>query len=320
MCNLSSVKQIGSRTRMNAMNRFSHGELDGAGKALVDTLFQRQPPWTVASISGFDAAFFSGLVIAAKPTKMVEVGVASGWGSVVMLSALEAAGVQDYEYVGVDIADRFFYDSQYATGEAVTEVLPDSASKYSLMTGRSIGEVAGEIGGGVDFAFIDAHHMHPWATLDLLALLPFMVPESWVALHDLSLCLKADQDHHNRGPKYLFEGWDGEKVHSIQEPTMAGAIRLGALPEEHLSLLIDVLYTPWEMPVDQRFIAPIEATIADNYGSEWGQKLARAAEVGNYFANKMHATEAVAPPQSLKSTLALAARQLSGALVRPFRR
>src|SRR5262249_32603996 len=161
-----------------------------------------------------------------KPKKIVEVGVASGWGSVIFMQALENAGAEDYNYFGVDIAERVFYDANYATGQAVEKVVTTLATRDQLLTGQEIAEADPEIAGDIDLAFIDAHHMHLWATLDLLSLLPFLVPGSWVALHDLNLCRKADQEHRNRGPKYLFDAWDGDKAHSVETPTMAGAIRI----------------------------------------------------------------------------------------------
>ncbi|WP_315385740.1 class I SAM-dependent methyltransferase [Microvirgula aerodenitrificans] len=276
---------------MKIFEQFSHGSLDRVGQPLTDAMYRQRPKWTVASISEYDAAFFSGLVMAVKPRKIVEVGVASGWGSVMLLKALEAAGVEDHHYIGVDIAERFFYDANYATGQAVGEVVPSLASRYHLLTGRSIAEVAPELGGGIDFAFIDAHHMHPWATLDLLSLLPFLVPGTWVAMHDLNLCRKEDQEHRNRGPKYLFDAWDDDRAHSVQVPTMAGAIRIGAKPEDHLPLLLDVLYTPWELPVEERFLAPLVAMLTKHYGDEWGAKFQHATEVGNYLSNKMHSRD-----------------------------
>lgn len=276
---------------MKIFEQFPLGSLDASGRPLTNQMYMQRPTWTVASISDYDAAFFAGLVMAVKPHKIVEVGVASGWGSVMLLKALETVGVTDHQYIGVDIAERFFYDENYATGQAVGEVVPTLASNYRLLTGRSIAEVAQELGGGIDFAFIDAHHMHPWATLDLLSLLPFLVPGSWVAMHDLNLCLKEDQEHRNRGPKYLFDAWEGDRVHSVQVPTMAGAIRLGARPEEHLPLLIDVLYTPWELPVDERFLAPLASLLSKYYGDEWGAKFRRATEVGNYLSHKMHSRD-----------------------------
>lgn len=276
---------------MKLFEQFELGQLDKAGRPLVDGMWKQRPIWAVASISDYDASFFAGLLMTVKPKKIVEVGVASGWGSAILLKAAAQLEGDNYEYIGVDIAERFFYDANFATGQAVQEVVPNLAQRYNLITGGSIAEVAPEIGGNIDFAFIDAHHMHPWATLDMLSLLPFMKPGSWVALHDLSLCRKEDQEHQNRGPKYLFEGWEGDKAHSIQVPTMAGAIKIGDDPSSHLPLLLDILYTPWELPVEQRFIDPLLNLISVRYGADWGAKFKRATEVGNYFSNKMHSQD-----------------------------
>lgn len=297
---------------MRIFEQFAIGELDQAGRPLTDAMYRQRPAWTVASISDQDAAFFVGLLMAVRPGKIVEIGVASGWGSVMLLEALEAAGVEQYEYFGVDIAERFFYDDNYATGQAVSEVVPALARRYRLLTGCSITEVAPQIGGGIDFAFIDAHHMHPWATLDLLSVLPFLVPESWVALHDLNLCLKEDQEHRNRGPKYLFDAWDGDKLHSVQVPTMAGAIRLGPRPEDHLPLLLDLLYTPWEMPVEERFITPLVALLTERYGTARGTEVRRAAELGNYLVNKMHSPDIDALTAEIGRLRASAATRVGG--------
>jgi predicted O-methyltransferase YrrM len=297
---------------MRLFEQFSFGELDQLGRPIADELFPTRPKWAVASISDFDASFFAGLAIATSPKKIVEVGVASGWGSALLLRALSKDRNLDFQYYGVDISERFFYDSAYATGQAVEAVVPDLKSRYQLITGHSIAEVSERIGTGVDFAFIDAHHMHPWATLDLLSVLPFLKPTSWVALHDLSLCRKEDQEHRNRGPKYLFEGWEKDKAHSVQIPTMAGAIRIGDRTEDHLPLLLDILYTPWELPVEQRYISAVTSLISKNYGDEWGRKFSRAAEVGNYLANKMHSHDIDALTAEIARLRATASARVRG--------
>ena len=276
---------------MRTFQQFSYGQIDALGASLARELWAKQPAWAVASISEADAAFLAGLVIATRPRKLVEVGVASGWGSCVLFAALRAAGLDASEIHGVDIAERFFYDAAYATGQCVRDVLPAELPRYRLLTGVTMGECAPTIGAGVDLAFIDAHHMHPWATLDLLAMMPFVTPGSWIAMHDLNLSRKEDQEHRNRGPKYLFEGWDGDKAHSIQEPTMAGAIRLSDDPAANLPLLLDILYTPWELTVDRSASEAVCAIVEAAYGKSWSARFRRAVEVGNYHVSKVNSAE-----------------------------
>lgn len=294
---------------MQTFQRFAPGHVDDVGTPVVRELWPRQPAWAVASISDIDAAFFAGLVIETRPRKLAEIGVASGWGSCVLMRALEVAGVGDGEIHGVDIAERFFYDAAYATGQCVHDVMPHWLDRYRLRTGVTAGECAPGIGPGIDFAFIDAHHMHPWATLDLLAVMPFMQPGSWVAMHDLNLSRKEDQEHRNRGPKYLFEGWDDDKLHSRQEPTMAGALRVPDDPAAKLPLLLDILYTPWELPVDTRASNAVCAIVESRYGAAWAARFRRAVEIGNYHVSKVQSPDI----DDLRRQLAAAVR------IRPYR-
>lgn len=276
---------------MKLFETYAFGHLDAIGAPVVAALWPRQPRWAVSSISERDAAFFTGLAIEARPGKVLEIGVASGWGSCVLFRALEVAGRTDTLVHGVDVAPRFFCDEAYATGQCVPDVMPECAPRYRLRTGVTIGECAPAIGGGIDFAFIDAHHMHPWATLDLLAILPFLVPGGWVAMHDLNLSRKDDQEHRNRGPKYLFEGWEEDRLHSTEVPTMAGAIRVPAQPASALPLLLDILHTPFEIAIDARAADAVCAVVGDAYGADWAGKFRRTIEIGNYQLSKMQSAD-----------------------------
>jgi len=276
---------------MKLFEQFAPGHVDRIGAPIAGDLWRRQPRWAVASISDVDAAFVAGLVKQLRTRKVIEIGVASGWGSCVILAALEAAGVDDAELHGIDIAQRFFYDAAYETGQCVREAMPRWLDRYHLTTGFTAGECVRNVGAGIDFAFIDAHHMHPWATLDLLATMPFLEAGSWVALHDLNLSRKEDQEHRNRGPKYLFEGWDGDRLHSVQQPTMVGAIRMPEDAAGALPVLLDILYTPWELPVESRASEAVCAIVEGSYGPEWGSRFRRAVEIGNYHVSKVHSPD-----------------------------
>lgn len=80
---------------------------------------------------------------------------------------------------------------------------------------------------------------------------------------------------------------------------MVGAIRVSDKPEEHLPLLLDNLYTHWELPVDQRFSNALLKILGNAYGEEWKNKFSHAIELGNYFWNKMH----FSPPDSYEYDL-----------------
>jgi hypothetical protein len=266
---------------MKNQDAFPYGYLDELGRGDALQWMALRPAWAVASISEYDAAFLYGAVTEVKPIKILEVGVASGWGSCIIMHALKSAGVDNFAFHGVDSVARFFYDEKYATGQCVAQMMPECLSRYHLITGCVIADAIQAIGPDIDFAFIDADHMHPWASMDLLAILPYLKRGACVALHDLSLCRKADQLHKNRGPKYLYEGWEGEKMHSVEYPTMIGIIRAEADGTEMLGTLEDILYTPWEVPIDPARLDRIAVLVDRAYGSEWGERIRRAGEAGN---------------------------------------
>jgi hypothetical protein len=91
----------------------------------------------------------------------------------------------------------------------------------------------------------------------------------------------------NRGPKYLFEGWDSDRLQSIQVPSMIGALKV-IDHDKHLQTLLEVLYTPWETTVEWQFLQPILNSIKKYFGSEKESEFRRAFELGNYYVNMMH--------------------------------
>jgi len=272
---------------LELFSEFSRGKIDALGDEFFLDFDFEQPLWANASISTYDAKFLAGLISTIRPKKVVEVGVASGWGSLVMMQAMLKSECTGFKYFGVDLFDNFFMDEKYKTGQVITDLAPQFKMNYSLITGKTVGQSQSEIGNSIDFAFIDGHHMHPWATIDLLALLPIMNLNSWVALHDIALSSLVDQKHVNRGPKYLFEGWDSDRLQSIQVPSMIGALKV-IDHDKHLQTLLEVLYTPWETTVEWQFLQPILNSIKKYFGSEKESEFRRAFELGNYYVNMMH--------------------------------
>lgn len=233
-----------------------------------------RPAWAQGTISDYDSRFLAGLVNFANPRKVVEIGVASGWSSAVLLKTLDTVG-PDARLTGIDLSPTYYLDSSIPTGRAVQDLVPELAERYRLLTGRLAFDVMSEVG-KVEFAFIDGHHMHPWATLDLLSVLPFIERGRWVALHDLNLCTFERHRHKNRAPFYLFYMWPDRKLHSTQQPTMIGALLIERSPADYLPTLLEILYTPWEVEVDGDIQSRLASFIGSHFGDAWAAKFSDA--------------------------------------------
>ena len=72
---------------------------------------------------------------------------------------------------------------------------------------------------------------------------------------------------------------------------MAGALRIPDDPATKLPLLLDILYTPWELPVDARVFEAVCAIVGSAYGTVWAGRVRRAAEIGNYHISKVQSPD-----------------------------
>lgn len=220
----------------------------------------RRPKWGRGMITEDDARFLHDLVLEIHPSVAIELGVASGCSSAVILEAMRQAGsgtkneerrTKNWEsgiwLYAFDVTERCYFDPSHATGDAVAELTPWNARRYRFTAGDVL--LARQRLAGLDapFAFIDANHLHPWATADLLGLLPAVAPASWVALHDIRLpFVPGRTDTRGHGPRHLFETWPGEKRQGGTDDNI-GAIRLPGNLDDVKTFVQASLSRPWEV-------------------------------------------------------------------------
>lgn len=135
-----------------------------------------------------ECAFLCGLLRAKGPHKIVEVGVAHGGTTCVILNCLKLMG-QKAEIHSVDITDECYSTSGKETGYAVKEVFPDIPSNinYHMHLGDVLPVYLDEIGNNIDFLILDTMHRMPGEVLDFLAALPYLSDKAVVVVHDIFL-------------------------------------------------------------------------------------------------------------------------------------
>lgn len=228
--------------------------------AAHDLRFEYVPPrWATAHIASHDATFLAALVRELAPSAMVEIGVASGCSSAVLLQALASSRRESLPPMpwlySFDIAERCCFDPTRRVGDAVDELAPALRPGWHLTTGDAL--QAGRLlrDRGLSFAFIDADHRHPWPTLDLLAILPALRPGAWVALHDIRLrALGTGPEYDARGAQDLFEAWPWARRVEPREGNM-GVIRLEGSRRAIAGVCRRLLDRPWETSVHRDVLA-----------------------------------------------------------------
>ena len=224
----------------------------------------------VGNISGEDAGFLLSLLAQSQPSHILEIGVASGTSTLMMLRMLESMA-SPATLLSVDLAPAYYVDPSREVAFLVTENYHSPPANWRLLTevgAMNFAQHPSVVGEDqrrrFDFIFIDAHHGHPWPTLDLLCLLPYATPGAWVALHDINLPVIAEPSF---GADYVLRDWPREPLISDEVPVPnIGAIRLSDAGEHDAQHLLRVLNRPWDCGIHpfnaQRIFAHLKTFLA----------------------------------------------------------
>ncbi len=140
-----------------------------------------------------ESAFLCGVLQTFRPKKILEVGVAAGGSTAVILQALKDIG-EPYEMHSVDILTMH---ATYNTEEIgfLTKFAKENnlinpnglRGSHEFYCGKYLPQVIDEIGGDIDFVILDTAHFLPGEVLDFLAMLPYLKDGAVVVLHDVAL-------------------------------------------------------------------------------------------------------------------------------------
>lgn len=141
----------------------------------------------VCEMSDDDHAFMCGLIKELRPKKIVEIGVAEGGTTAVIMETLSLLNMKSEVY-SVDLNEALYYDREKETGyvwKALSDYIAgESTQEFKL--GTTIAGTINEIGDAIDLAIIDTTHSLPGEILDFLCILPYLEKHATVLLHDTS--------------------------------------------------------------------------------------------------------------------------------------
>jgi predicted O-methyltransferase YrrM len=220
-----------------------------SGTDRIAALWKSLPKWASGTISTEDAAFLDAIIEKIRPGQVHEIGVASGTSSALILSSMEAYGANGPVWLhSYDLIAKCYFDPSHNVGDATREMVPGLLDRWKLKVGTTALDVRREERPAArPLYFIDANHIHPWPTLDLIALLPGLQPGDCVVLHDINLPAKTAGKFPDYGAQWLFESWLGPRL----EPDVAipniGAIFIPDDPRLILPGLVQALTRPWTL-------------------------------------------------------------------------
>ncbi|MBQ7593661.1 MAG: class I SAM-dependent methyltransferase [Synergistaceae bacterium] len=192
--------------------------------------------------------FLNGIIRYFKPEKILEVGIASGGGTVKILNAIK--DLPNSHLTSVDYCEkRYGGNTDKLSGYLVDEQFSHLKSKWTVYRGGDISRFIEKIGGDIDMLVLDTAHIHPWETLNFLCVLPFMKRNSWVVLHDINLeCMKGRED--DLACRYLFSHVVSDaKIMPVSDYEFyfanIGAFRVTDDTVKYVRNLFESLLNPW---------------------------------------------------------------------------
>ncbi|MBQ8651257.1 MAG: class I SAM-dependent methyltransferase, partial [Alphaproteobacteria bacterium] len=236
--------------------------------------------------------FLNGLIRYFKPKKILEIGVAHGGTSLILLNAAKDIGAKVY---GIDIGDKL--DGK-PIGHIIKEKEPELSKYHHLYTPNITAAFIEEIAKDkkFDFVFIDAAHQVPGELLDFLMVLPYLEENAIVVFHDISCpfsnsgkiaynCFVTCLAFSNlRGEKFIPKKIDKAPFRYARDPGMPniGAVRLDSNQEKFWYDYFQILSAKWHyMPSDEH-IELMTKFFEKHYGKKYSEMFTKIVENQKY--------------------------------------
>ena len=163
-----------------------------------------------ALLEKIDMRFINGMIRKYKPKKILEVGVASGGSTAIILNAIQ--NIENSHLYSIDKLINAFNKKNKETGWIVKEKFSNLMNKWTLYTGGITSNFIEEIGGDIDLTFIDTVHYAPGEWLDILQILPFLKKKNAIVmLHDIRYQFEVKKFFYSSND-HLFTYLKGEKI------------------------------------------------------------------------------------------------------------
>ena len=187
-------------------------------------------------LTSSQAQFINGIIYYHKPKKCLEVGVADGGSSVLILNTLKL--INNSILVSLDLNENLYYNLSQKTGYRVKKYFPELMKNWMLFTGDQPHKFLDKLNMKFDFVFLDTSHHSPGELLNILEIMPFLNENAIVVLHDINQHLFKKIKSLNYRPTqiYLMSGLFGEKVylkHKLSAIDNIGAVFLHKNQQKH---------------------------------------------------------------------------------------
>lgn len=234
-----------------------------------------------------ERAFLCGLLQQYRPKKIVEVGVAEGGTTAVMLNCVHEISLECDMY-SVDLAERYYGDPTKETGWILKEAArtyPEKIdlSKHHLLLGDVLPAHLENIGGGIDFLLLDTMHRMPGEVLDFIAAFPYLDQNAIVVLHDVNFSY-GWRTPNGIATTVLFQSVVADKFLNNQDfyPNIA-AFKLNSDTDKYMCNVFTALITTWSYLPEEKHLEEYRTITEKHYPPEYMRIYCQAIQEAKQF-------------------------------------
>lgn len=151
-------------------------------------------------MSDFEQSFLCGMIKNSHPKKVVEIGIAAGGTTAVLLNCLAMLG-EDVQMYSCDLNKTYYRDTSKPVGFVAEELKShilgggyEDKVSHTVLSGGYAPEFLPQIGKDIDFLILDTVHWLPGEMFDFIACLPYLKKGATVVLHDVSMNVMINND------------------------------------------------------------------------------------------------------------------------------
>lgn len=196
-------------------------------------------------MSESEHGFLCGLLRDFQPKKVVEVGVATGATTAVIMNCLSIMG-SDARMYSVDLNKECYRRKHKVSGFQLKEVekyLPNY-SNHQFLLGSILPKVIDRIGGEIDFVVLDTVHSLPGELLDFLCIVPYLKDNAIVVLHDVTSNMFRGENAY--ATKIVLDAAVGDKYFDYHNKILnIGAIRISEETRKNIANVFSAFSITW---------------------------------------------------------------------------
>ena len=218
------------------------------------------------------SAFLNGIIRKHRPRKILEIGVAAGASSALILNAIK--DIPGAHLYSIDLSQSYYKNATLKTGFLVKKSFPELMSKWTLSTGSIALDFMDTIGSDIDLCLLDTAHTNPGELLDFLMIYPYLKKNAVVVLHDIAYHLNfslkfgytcATLFSALKGEKFIPQTLSGNTIPNI------GMVHLADLSDDDLLGIFWMLTLYWSYYPNEKQKQRLKPFLLQHYGTQMPQ-------------------------------------------------